>query len=144
MPGAAGTCAQTANISVGRDGRRDSSRRLSTPSCEGTDLPLFYVHLKPKVNQFTRETETTVELVDGQQRLLAIKSYLDNEFALPDPAKEDPGTVLPTLVTSQPQPRWVGKRFEEMEPADKERLLGQLLGHLHDRRGPKRSARPLH
>jgi hypothetical protein len=93
----------------------------------GYDLPLFYVHLKPKVNQFTRETETTVELVDGQQRLLAIKSYLDNEFALPDPAKEDPGTVLPTLVTSQPQPRWVGKRFEELEPADKERLLGRQL-----------------
>ena len=35
----------------------------------GYDLPLFYVHLKPRLNQFTRETETTVELVDGQQRL---------------------------------------------------------------------------
>lgn len=93
----------------------------------GYDLPLFYVHLKPRMNQFTRETETTVELVDGQQRLLAIRRYVDNEFALPDPAKEAPGTVLPTLVEAQSQPRWVGKRFEELDPADKERLLGREL-----------------
>ena len=93
----------------------------------GYDLPLFYVHLKPRMNQFTRETETTVELVDGQQRLLAIRRYVDNEFALPDPAKEARGTVLPTLVKAASQPRWVGKRFEELDPADKERLLGRDL-----------------
>jgi hypothetical protein len=93
----------------------------------GYVLPLFYVHLKPRMNEFTRETETTVELVDGQQRLLAIRRYVDNEFPLPDPAKEARGTVLPTLMTAQSQPRWVGKRFEELEPGDKERLLGRDL-----------------
>src|SRR3989441_10414981 len=93
----------------------------------GYDVPLFYVHLKPRMNEFTREIETTVELVDGQQRLLAIRRYVDNEFALPDPANEARGTVLPTLMTAQSQPGWVGKRFEELEPGDKERLLGRDL-----------------
>ncbi len=52
---------------------------------------------------------------------------MDNEFPLPDPANEVRGTVLPTLTTAQSKPRWVGKRFDELDPGDKERLLSRDL-----------------
>src|SRR5262249_23677247 len=38
----------------------------------GYKIPLFYVHLLDKTNTFTQSVETTVWLVDGQQRLAAI------------------------------------------------------------------------
>ncbi len=107
--------------------RESQQQALIDSLLRGYDVPLFYVHLKPKINEFTRETETTVELVDGQQRLLAIRRYVDNEFPLPDPAKEARGTVLPTLMAEQSQPRWAGQRFEELDPGDKDRLLGRDL-----------------
>ena len=38
----------------------------------GYQIPLFYVHLEAKRNNFTNEIQTTAWIVDGQQRLAAI------------------------------------------------------------------------
>ncbi len=88
----------------------------------GYQIPLFYVHLEAQTNNFTGDIQTTAWIVDDQQRLAAIIGYRQNEFALPDPKKAKPGTVLPIGATEMPS--WTGKKFEELSPADKERLLG--------------------
>src|SRR6266699_2484842 len=43
-------------------------------------IPLFYVHLEARVNDYTGEVEKTAWLVDGQQRLDAIKAYRQTSF----------------------------------------------------------------
>jgi len=91
----------------------------------GYQIPLFYVHLIQRVQTFTDSVETTAELVDGQQRLAAIVSYLHNEFSIPNPQNAAPGTALP--VRAPELPRWSGKKFEELIPEDKASLLGREL-----------------
>lgn len=88
----------------------------------GYQIPLFYVHLEAKTNNFTGEIQTTAWIVDGQQRLAAIIGYRQNEFSLPDPKRAKPGTVLP--IGASEMPSWTGKKFEDLAPDDKERLLG--------------------
>ena len=88
----------------------------------GYQIPLFYVHLEARSNHYTGEVEKTAWLVDGQQRLAAIVGYRQNEFTLPDRKKAKPGTVLPPVTTELPS--WTGKKFEELAPAERERLLG--------------------
>ena len=57
-------------------------QKLIDSLLRGYQIPLFYVHLIQKVHTFTDSVETTAELVDGQQRLATIASYLQNEFPL--------------------------------------------------------------
>lgn len=45
-------------------------------------IPLFYVHLESRMNEYTREVEKTAWIVDGQQRLAAIVDYRKNVFSL--------------------------------------------------------------
>ena len=91
----------------------------------GYQIPLFYVHLEERSNNYTGEIEKTAWIVDGQQRLDAIIGYRQNEFSLPDPKKAKPGSVLPP-GTAAPPP-WTGKKFEELAPDEKDRLLGREL-----------------
>jgi hypothetical protein len=107
----------------------------------GYDLPLFYVHLLDRQNTFTGTTETTVWLVVGQQRLAAIADYLHNDFGLPDPKKEAPGTVIPSLLKAPPA--WHGKRFEELPAEDQERLLARELQVVYMREESPNEVRDL-
>ena len=91
----------------------------------GYQIPLFYVHLEERSNNYTGEVEKTAWIVDGQQRLDAIIGYRQNEFSLPDPKKAKPGSVLPPGTTAPPP--WTGKKFDELAPEEKERLLGREL-----------------
>jgi Protein of unknown function DUF262 len=87
----------------------------------GYQIPLFYVHLLRRINAYTGTEEASAQLVDGQQRLAAIASYLQNEFSLSDPYSAAPGTVLP--VNPPDRPGWNGKKFEELDPEDRSILL---------------------
>ena len=107
----------------------------------GYQLPIFYVHLEESVNRFTGGNNVTAWLVDGQQRLAAIASYLRNEFCLPDPKKETPGTVIPSLLQSMPA--WHGKKFDELVPEDKELLLNRELLVVEMREEAKNEVRDL-
>ncbi len=91
----------------------------------GYQIPLFYVHLEERKNNYTGEVEKTAWLVDGQQRLAAIVAYRQNEFSLPNPKKAKPGTVLP--VGPAELPSWTGKKFEELTLDDRDRLLDREL-----------------
>ena len=107
----------------------------------GYDLPLFYIHLLDRKNKFTGTVETTVWLVDGQQRLAAITDYIDNRFSLPDPKKEPSGTVIPSLLKAHPS--WQGKRFEDLSPDDQQRFLTRNLLVIEMREEAPNEARDL-
>jgi hypothetical protein len=87
----------------------------------GYQIPIFYIHVEARTNNFTGGVEKTAWIVDGQQRLAAIVAYRQNEFALPNPKKAPPGTVV--SVNSSELPSWTGKKFEDLASEDKERLL---------------------
>ena len=91
----------------------------------GYQIPLFYIHLESRTNRYTQATETTAWIVDGQQRLASIVAYCQNEFSLPDPKKARPGSTVP--VNSEDLPAWTGKKFQELEPEDRKRLLDRDL-----------------
>ena len=91
----------------------------------GYQIPLFYVHLEERANNYTGAVEKTAWIVDGQQRLDAIIGYRQNEFSLPDPKKAKPGSVLPPGTTTPPP--WTGKKFDELTQEEKDRLLGREL-----------------
>jgi uncharacterized protein with ParB-like and HNH nuclease domain len=75
----------------------------------GYQVPIFYIHIESRTNNYTQATETTAWIVDGHQRLASIVSYCQNEFPLPDPNKARPGTIVP--VDPADLPAWTGKRF---------------------------------
>ena len=91
----------------------------------GYQIPIFYVHLESRTNNYTGGVENTAWIVDGQQRLAAIVAYRQNEFSLPNPQTATLGTVVP--VEAGNLPTWAGKKFEELAPNDRELLLGREL-----------------
>lgn len=91
----------------------------------GYQIPIFYIHVETRTNNFTQGTETTAWIVDGQQRLASIVAYSQNEFSLPDPKRARPGTIVP--VNPENLPEWTGKKFQELSSADRERLLKHEL-----------------
>ena len=91
----------------------------------GYQIPIFYIHLETRTNNYTQATESTAWIVDGQQRLASIVGYCRNEFSLPDPKKARPGTIVP--VDPSNLPTWVGKKFQELDQEDRERLLAHEL-----------------
>lgn len=91
----------------------------------GYQIPIFYIHVETRKNNYTQATETTAWIVDGQQRLASIVAYCQNEFALPDPKKARPGTIVP--VDPNTLPSWSGRKFQDLDGKDKERLLNHEL-----------------
>lgn len=91
----------------------------------GYQIPIFHIHIETRTNNFTQAPETTAWIVDGQQRLASIVSYCQNEFSLPDPKRARPGTIVP--VDPALLPAWTGKKFQELEANDRDRLLDHAL-----------------
>ena len=92
----------------------------------GYQIPIFYVHVESRTNNYTGGVEHTAWIVDGQQRLAAIVAYRKNEFSLPNPNRAAPGTIVPVDAAAD-LPPWTGKKFEELAPEDRVRLLGREL-----------------
>ncbi len=86
----------------------------------GYQIPLIYVHLEQRPNNYTGAVETTAWLVDGQQRLAAIVGFLNGEFALPDPRKAKPNSVLPPSMSQVPT--WAGQAYDTLSEVDSKRL----------------------
>src|SRR5439155_22110711 len=91
----------------------------------GYQIPIFYIHLETRTNNYTQATETTAWIVDGQQRLASVVAYCQNQFSLPDPKKARPGTIVP--VDPAELPGWTGKKFQELEAEHRSRLLDHEL-----------------
>lgn len=91
----------------------------------GYQIPIFYIHLETRTNNYTEAVESTAWIVDGQQRLASIVAYSQNEFSLPDPKKARPGTIVP--VDPDELPTWTGKKFQELDQDDRDRFLSHEL-----------------
>ena len=91
----------------------------------GYQIPILYIHLETRTNNYTQAIETTAWIVDGQQRLASIVAYCQNEFSLPDPKRARPGTIVP--VDPANLPAWAGKKFQELDSDDRDRLLNHKL-----------------
>jgi hypothetical protein len=72
-------------------------------------FPVPPVHLR-----FTRQADGMLirEVIDGQQRLTAVLSYIAGDYALPKPRK-----------SSEPLPPWSGLRFPALSPDLQRRIL---------------------
>lgn len=71
------------------------------------DLPMPKIYLRTKTNTTTRRSYR--EVVDGQQRLLTIQSYANDEFAL--------GSARHTL------PEFAGRRYSDLEEESQAKFL---------------------
>lgn len=85
----------------------------------GYSIPAFYFH-KTKA---ARSGNVFFDIVDGQQRIDAIKSFSEGAFALLNP-NDDAGFKFPNFMKSVSCP-WGGKRFLELP----ENLQNQLKEH---------------
>ena len=88
----------------------------------GYSAPAFYFH-KIKVHVSGDEYNTTIDIIDGQQRVNAIVEYIEGGFALLDP-KDKNSFRFPNFVKDMESP-WAGKRFENLD----EELQKELLDH---------------
>lgn len=86
----------------------------------GYQIPLIYVHLEQRPNNYTGAVETTAWLVDGQQRLAAIVGFINGDFALPDPRKARPNSVLPLSMSQVPA--WSGQTYDTLSEEDRKRF----------------------
>jgi hypothetical protein len=86
----------------------------------GYQIPLIYVHLEQRPNNYTGGVETTAWLVDGQQRLAAIVGFIKGEFALPDPRTAKPNSVLPPSIAVVPA--WAGLTYDSLSDEDSKRF----------------------
>ena len=74
----------------------------------GYSIPAFYFH-----KTVAKTSQNTIyDIVDGQQRIEAIKSFSEGAFVLLDPTAEK-GFKFPNFMKDDPCP-WGGKRFSEL------------------------------
>jgi hypothetical protein len=97
---------------------RRQEKLLIDSILRGYPIPQFYFHfIKTSAGGLTSES---YEIIDGQQRINAIRNFVDNRFRLFDPQK-DKRTGLPKFLSEQPCP-WGGKTFESLSVELKEKF----------------------
>ena len=78
-------------------------------------LPLFFFHKKPR--SFGNQTIDQLEVIDGQQRILALVDYADGEFDLLDPVKHK--NRFPKFISSASEPcRWADRTHGQLDKED--------------------------
>ncbi len=104
-----------------------------------TTSPCSTFTSRTDTNTFTGATETTVWLVDGQQRLAAIADYLHNDFGL-QTRKRSCGNIRPPAI-----PRCVAWQEISMslEPEEQKRLLARELQVVYMREEAPNEVRDL-
>ncbi len=99
-------------------------KRLIDSVLRGYMIPLFYLHyIKRQVAGYTQEG---FEVIDGQQRLDALYFFMEGQFKLFDPVKDEAEARFPAFVKEQPCP-WGGKDFAGLTPELRERFLNTAL-----------------
>lgn len=88
----------------------------------GYPLPRFYVHLK--LQTALGKKNESYEVIDGQQRIVAMARYLKDEYELPDPA--DKRNALPRAIREQPCP-WAKRTCSQLDPEHHKQLTKTQL-----------------
>lgn len=95
----------------------------------GYPIPVIFLHQnEEKVPVFMEEEEHTninYEIIDGQQRINALREYVKGEYKLIDPSdKKD--TTFPNFSQATNIP-WAGKGFEQLNEQLRDKLLGKVI-----------------
>lgn len=99
-------------------------KRLIDSLMRGYTLPLIYLHEKRE--QIGDRTRDGLDIIDGQQRLIAISRYVKGDYRLFDPKTENHIAKFPLFLQNKPC-EWAGKHFHELSDDLKGRFLGTKL-----------------
>lgn len=86
----------------------------------GYPVPALFLHRIVGAVGLDGSTTTKWDIVDGQQRLIALRDFVDGKYPL-QPISEDSKLRLPKGVREQPAD-WAGKGFHDLSPEDQQRL----------------------
>ena len=86
----------------------------------GYPVPALFLHRLEGAAGLDGSRTTRWDIVDGQQRLIALRDYLDGKYQL-QPIAEDSKLRLPRGVREQPA-AWAGKPFHDLPPELQDRL----------------------
>lgn len=89
----------------------------------GYPIPSIFLHRKSK-RSLGGEATVKHEVVDGQQRIIALSDFLSDKFALLDP--HDKKLKLPLSMRDTPV-SWARKSFSMLGPDDQQRLKSREL-----------------
>lgn len=89
----------------------------------GYPLPRFYFHQKKAKDPLGNES-VVLEVIDGQQRLIALTNYRNDNWALFDP--KDRKAHLPRAIRDLPCP-WARRTFSTLPPELRDRFLSTEL-----------------
>lgn len=98
-------------------------QRLIDSVLRGYPLPLFYLR-KKDAPSLAGNTNVTFEVIDGQQRLIALSGYISDKWAALDP--KDRRLALPDLIREQPC-EWAGKTHGQLPEDVRRKLTGTVL-----------------
>jgi len=99
-------------------------RRLIDSVLRGYPIPLIYLHhIETKVAGAKRED---FEVIDGQQRIVALSDFMDGVFKLFDPVEDAEEARFPSFIQKQPCP-WGGKTFDDLDTNLQEQFLNTKL-----------------
>jgi len=82
-------------------------------------IPPIFLERKVQKGLFDGQSES-FEIIDGQQRILAMDGFFRDEFELLKP--NDDKLRLPLSLRSQPN-SWGGRRFSQLDSGDRSRLI---------------------
>ncbi len=89
-------------------------KKLIDSALRGYPLPIIYLHHKKRVVE--GYTNSTFEIIDGQQRLNALEKFKAGGLNLLDPLKDDKVARFPTFIKEKDCP-WAGLNFDTLDPA---------------------------
>ena len=99
-------------------------KRLIDSLMRGYTLPLIYLH--EKLEQVGDRKRDGLEIIDGQQRLIAISRYVKGDYRLFNPQKENSVAKFPQFLTKIPC-EWAGKYFHELSQDNQTKFLSTNL-----------------
>ncbi|MBI3676274.1 MAG: DUF262 domain-containing protein [Proteobacteria bacterium] len=86
-------------------------KKLVDSVLRGYPIPLIYFHhIRQQAGLLVSER---YEVIDGQQRILALAEFREGAFKLYDPVKDFEEARFPEFIKKQPCP-WAGKTFDEL------------------------------
>ena len=101
----------------------DQQKKLIDSVMRGYQLPIIYLHDKKKIVAGRRKE--TFDIIDGQQRIMALHRFVEGAFTLF--AADDERARFPKFLQDEPCP-WGGKYFYQ--------LSEELQSHLLDAKLP--------
>lgn len=99
-------------------------KRFIDSVLRGYPIPFFYFHhVRRQVGQYNRDD---FDIVDGQQRIRALKDFRNDGFALFDPKVDSASARFPRFIENQDCP-WGGKKYSALDEDLRKRFLDTEL-----------------